>query len=269
MVTSSHSYKSIFISDTHLGSRGAQAHHLNNFLKEFNCENLFLVGDIIDGWRLERNHYWPQSHSESLIEINKKAIEGTNVQYLIGNHDESVKKFTDLGLNISELDSLSENVTFETQLDYVGVDGKKYLVCHGDMFDTLMNSNTGRWVMFLGTTSYDTLLYVHTSINYITRKLNLPYINVTGFAKKRAKAACNMLLKFETILSQHASEKKYDGVICGHIHNPEIKKINDTVYMNSGDWVENCSALLENHDGSWEILNWRKSHRKPKTSTNN
>ena len=119
MIQSSHSYKSIFISDTHLGSRGAQAHHLNNFLKEYSCENLFLVGDIIDGWRLERNHYWPQSHSESLIEINKKAVEGTNVQYLIGNHDESVKKFSNLGLNISELESLSENVTFETQLDYV------------------------------------------------------------------------------------------------------------------------------------------------------
>ena len=262
-------YKSIFISDTHLGSRGAQAHHLNNFLQKYNSENLFLVGDIVDGWRLERKFFWPEQHTKVLEQINKKALSGTHVHYLIGNHDESVKNFSDRGLNIAELDTLAENVNFETQIDYIGIDGKKYLVCHGDMFDTLMDSNTGRWVMFLGTTSYDLLLYINTAVNIITRKLNLPYINITGFAKRRAKAACNLLLKFEGILSNHASEKQYDGVICGHIHTPEIKNISGTVYMNSGDWVENCSALVEHHDGSWEIINWRESHSKTKTSTDN
>jgi UDP-2,3-diacylglucosamine pyrophosphatase LpxH len=262
-------YKSVFISDTHLGSRGSNAKHLNIFLDTHTSDNLFLVGDIIDGWRLEKTFYWPEDHSKTIEHLLNKSRNGTHVYYLLGNHDESVQTLDERGVDIEEISMLSDSIDFNATMDYLGIDGNKYLVCHGDMFDTLMTSNNGRRIMLLGTVAYDVLLHFHNFVNGISAKLRLPYVNLTGFAKRQTKSICNKLLKFENRLIQHANIEKYDGVICGHIHTPEIKNIDNTIYMNCGDWVENCSALVEHLDGKWEILDWGKSNRKSKTSINN
>ena len=251
-MTTVEDYKSVFISDTHLGFKGAKAKPLNNFLTNHHSDNLYLVGDIIDGWRLQKKFFWPEQHTQAIKHILAKSNNGTKVHYLIGNHDEAITNLKNMGLQFGK-------IKFHTQMDHHGVDGKKYLVCHGDMFDSLMNSNLGKSIMFLGSSLYDLMLDINTFINVIARKSNMPYVNLTGFAKNKTKSACNYLLKFENLLSQYANSKRYDGVICGHIHSPEIKSISDTIYMNCGDWVENCSALVEHHDGRWEILKWGRS----------
>ena len=243
-------YRAVFISDTHLGFRGSRAKSLADFLESHHSDQLYLVGDIVDAWRMHRKVYWPGDHTRVVRELMAKSTNGTTVHYIVGNHDDIFRGWLEWGLALGK-------IKFANELDYYGLDGKRYLVLHGDQFDSLMHSGAGRVILFLGTRGYDALLSVNTVTDRLLGLFNIPPKSLTAFAKRRTKSAVSYVLKFETLLSEHARQHEYDGVICGHIHTPEIKNIQDTVYMNCGDWVENCSALVEHHDGRWELVKWR------------
>ena len=245
-------YRAVFISDTHLGFKGAQADQLSDFLDSHHSDQLYLVGDIVDGWRMHRKVYWPRMHTLVIQNLLAKSNNGTKVHYIVGNHDEMFRGWADFGFSLG-------NIALCNETDYYGIDGKRYLVIHGDLFDDLMRSNRGRRLMFLGTRMYDALLTLDNNLNRVLSFFKIPRQSIAGFAKRQTKAAMGYMLKYEGLLSEHARVNQYDGVICGHIHTPEIKDIGDTRYMNCGDWVENCSALVEHHDGTWELLKWRTS----------
>ncbi len=245
-------YRAVFISDTHLGFKGSKASHLASFLESHHSDHLYLVGDIVDAWRMNRKVYWPELHTRIVRNLMAKSTNGTTVHYIVGNHDEMLRGWLDQGFRFG-------NVKFSNETDYYGIDGNRYLVIHGDLFDGLMHNNVGRGLMMLGTRLYDSLLTVDTMTNRVLGIFNIPRKSLTGFAKRQTKAAVGYVLKFEALLSEHAKEHEYDGVICGHIHTPEIKDIGDTRYMNCGDWVENCTALVEHHDGTWELVKWKAS----------
>lgn len=243
-------YRAVFISDTHLGFKGAQADHLAHFLESHHSDQLYLVGDIVDGWRMHRKVYWPRMHTLVIQNLLAKSNNGTKVHYIAGNHDEMFRGWADFGFSLG-------NIALYNETEYYGIDGKRYLVIHGDLFDDLMRSKRGRRLMSLGTRMYDVLLSLDSNVNQVLSLFNIPRQSIAGFAKRRTKAAVGYMLKYEGLLSEHARANQYDGVICGHIHTPEIKDIGETRYMNCGDWVENCSALVEHHDGTWELLRWR------------
>ena len=243
-------YRAVFISDAHLGFKGAKARHLANFLESHHSDHLYLVGDIVDGWRMHRKVHWPEMHTSVIQKLLAKSYNGTSVHYIVGNHDEMFRGWLEFGFTFG-------NIQFSNETDYYGIDGNRYLVIHGDLFDSLMHSSPGRRLMFLGARMYDALLTLDTYTNRVLGLFHIPRQSLTGFAKRRTKTAVGYVLKFEDILSEHARKQEYDGVICGHIHTPEIKNIGDTRYMNCGDWVENCSAIVEHHDGTWELLKWQ------------
>jgi len=238
-------YKSIFISDIHLGTRGCQADALCEFLKNNTCDNLFLVGDILDGWRLKKKWYFPQSHANVIRRILTAAKRGTKVYYILGNHDEALRSFLRYDITFGRIKVLNH-------YDYVGVDGKKYLITHGDMFDTLMASNR-KWLMHIGDTLYDFFIWFNRHFNTVRGLLGMKYWSLSKWLKDNAKHAVKFINRFEEYVAEYCENKGYDGVICGHIHKAEIKQIGNVVYMNDGDWVESATALLEHTDGTWEI----------------
>ncbi len=243
-------YRAVFISDTHLGFKGAKASYLAEFLESHHSDHLYLVGDIVDGWRMSRNVYWPRTHGSVIEKLLAMSNNGTKVHYIVGNHDEMLRGWLDYGYSLG-------NIKLSNEAEYYGIDGKRYLVVHGDQFDGLMRSRRGRRLMFLGTRAYDVLLSVDNLANRLLYSVHVPRKSFAGFAKRQTKSVMGYMLKFEGLLTEHARTNEYDGVICGHIHSPEIKNIGETRYMNCGDWVENCSALVEHHDGTWELLKWR------------
>ncbi len=250
-------YKSIFISDTHLGTRGAQANALNNFLKKSSCEQMYLVGDIIDGWRLKKKWYWPQSHSNVIRRIIGCAKRGTKVYWVLGNHDEMLRSFLDLDMRFGRIKVVNEIV-------HQGVDGKSYLVIHGDLFDGI--TSMAKWLVRLGDKMYDFLLWFNQIFNKVRRVFGYRYWSLSAYLKLKTKNAVDYLWNFKHNVTNYAKHKKLDGVICGHIHTPEIETIEGITYMNDGDWVESCTALVEHFDGSWEIINWTdKIHEKNTT----
>ncbi len=237
--------KSIFISDVHLGTNDSQAASLLIFLRDYECENLFLVGDVIDGWELRRKVKWSQDHSDVIQKLLRKARKGTKVHYILGNHDEFLRDFLPI--------SLGDNIEISDEVVYSAINGKKYLVIHGDLFDTI--TMTKRWLALLGDKSYLFLLKLNRPINFIRRHLGLGYWSLSKRVKRSVKKAVSYITDYEQILASEAKNSGVDGVICGHIHEPEIKHIFGIEYMNCGDWVENCSALIEHFDGRFEILN--------------
>jgi len=239
-------YKSIFISDIHLGSRGCQADSLCLFLKNNTCDNLFLVGDIIDGWRLKKRWYFPQSHANVIRRILTAAKRGTKVYYILGNHDEFIRQFLRYDVSFGEIKILNS-------YDYFGVDGKKYLVTHGDDFDNLMAKNK-KWVMHIGDSLYDFFITFNIYFNIVRNILGLKYWSLSKWLKDNAKLAVKFINRYEEYIATYCEARGYDGVICGHIHKAERKQIRSVVYMNDGDWVESATALLEHTDGTWEIF---------------
>lgn len=240
-------YKSIFVSDIHLGTRFSQAELFLDFLKDTESENLIFVGDIIDGWAIKRKFTWAQSHSDVIQKILRKARKGTKVHYITGNHDEFLRDFIPL--------FLGSNFEISNEMDYHGVNGKRYLITHGDLFDSI--TMTKKWLAVLGDIGYDLTLYLNHYLN-ITRKLFgiKKYWSLSKYVKDNVKSSVSFITSYEDILSEHAKRKKYDGVICGHIHKAEIKDIDTIEYLNCGDWVESCSAIVEHFDGRFEILYW-------------
>jgi len=255
-------YRSIFISDIHLGSKGCKAELLCDFLKHNTAENLYLVGDIIDGWRLKKRWYWPQSHSDVIRKILTAAKRGTQVYYIAGNHDEVLRPW------IKMIPQLG-NLTVLNRVDYVDLQNRQFLVVHGDMFDNLMHLNSGKFLMHVGDKLYDFLINLNDIWSSIRAKLNLPYWSLSKWIKHNTKQAVSYILNFEKLLSNYCRSKGYDGIICGHIHTAEIKDIDGIIYMNDGDWVESCTALVETHNGDWEIIHWKGSEKFNANNTNN
>lgn len=238
-------YKSIWISDLHLGTKGCKAELLCKFLKENQCENLFLVGDIIDGWKLSRSWYWPQEHSNVIRKILTKAKRGTKVTYIIGNHDEFFRTWLDHDLTIG-------NITIKNSENYIDGNGRLWLITHGDMFDQV--TRHWRWVSVLGDRAYNFLIASNYFVHKFRSFFGLGYWSLSKYIKTRTKQAVNFIYKFEEHLAKHAKDSNAYGVICGHIHSPTIKTINDVVYINTGDWVETCSAVVETIDGEFKLL---------------
>ena len=241
-------YKSIFISDVHLGTRGCQAEKLCDFLKDSSADRLYLVGDIIDGWRLKKKHYWPQSHSDVIRRILTAAKRGTKVYYVVGNHDEVLRKWLNFDLRFGRIKIVNQH-------DHVGINGKKYLVTHGDMFDAVMHKNL-KWLMHVGDWAYNFLIWFNTKFNIVRNWLGMEYWSLSKYLKGKTKQALNFIDGFEDNLAGYAKKRGYDGVICGHIHTAAQKEINGIDYINTGDWVESCTAIVETWEGEFKLIEW-------------
>lgn len=240
-------YKSIFISDVHLGTRGSRAQELALFLKNNTSENLFLVGDILDGWQLQKRWYFPQNHANVIRRILTAAKRGTNVYYILGNHDEALRKFLQFDIEVG-------NIKLLDRIDYQSVNGKNYLVIHGDFFDSLMVDK--KWLMHVGDIAYNFMIWVNVHFNKVRNLLGLEYWSLSKWLKQNTKEALNFINNFEDHVSEYCKEEGYDGIICGHIHVAKIKDIGDIEYMNCGDWVESGTALVEHEDGHFEIIEY-------------
>ena len=226
-------YKSIWISDLHLGTRGCQSELLLEFIKHTQSEKLYLVGDIVDGWALKNNWYWPQSHNDVIQKILKKARHGTRVFYLSGNHDEILRKFIPVNFGGVEI---ANQVIHET------IDNKKYLVVHGDQFDGIIQC--AKWLAILGSLTYDFLIYFNRYINFFRKKLGYEYWSLSKYLKFKVKNAVKFVSEFEKLVGNYARQHNVDGIICGHIHHANMQYIDNIHYINDGDWVESCTALV-------------------------
>lgn len=240
-------YKSIFISDIHLGTKYSQAEHLLDFLKDNESESLYLVGDIIDGWAIKRKIKWKQSHSDVIQKLLRRARKGCKIYYITGNHDDFLRDFAPI--------TLGDNAVIVNEATYESCDGKRYYVTHGDFFDTI--TMTKRWLAIVGDIGYDLLLSLN---HYLTFFRNLfgfrKHWSLSKYVKDNVKSSVNFINDFETILSQYAKKNGYHGVICGHIHKAEIRKIDEIEYLNCGDWVESCTAIAQTIEGEWVVLDY-------------
>ncbi|WP_353248434.1 UDP-2,3-diacylglucosamine diphosphatase [Salinisphaera sp. T31B1] len=248
-------YRSVFVSDVHLGTAGSQAEQLSAFLKHCQCEHLYLVGDIIDGWRLQSTFFWPQEHTNVIRKILTKSKRGTQVYYVTGNHDDFLRKFVDYELRMGNIRVLNDAV-------HTTADGRRLFVIHGDLFDVVTRYH--RWVARIGDVAYITLLRVNRYFNNARARLGYPYWSLSAYAKHKVKSAVNFISEFEKAVAHECRRRGFDGVVCGHIHHPEIKRLEGVTYYNSGDWVESASALVEHLDGRMEIVYWdsdRAEHR--------
>ena len=238
-------YRTIWISDIHLGTRGCNAQMLIDFLDHTDSDTMYLVGDIIDGWRLQKRFYWPATHNDIVWRIMKRAKRGTRVVYIPGNHDEMFRQFT--GLNFGGVE-IKRKAIHET------ADGRKLLVLHGDEFDTIMLAH--RWLAHVGDFAYTAMMRLNYLVNRVRTALGLPYWSLSKHAKHKVKNAVEFISRFEEIVAHEASQRGVDGVVCGHIHTAEIRDIAGVQYFNDGDWVEGCTALVEHYDGRMEVLHW-------------
>lgn len=240
-------YKSVFISDVHLGISGIQIDKLTDWIKEVKFENLFMVGDIIDHWKLKRSWHWPQPNNKFVRTIMKKAKKA-NVYYLPGNHDDFLKEFDDLNFG---------DILIKNEIEYEALDGRKILVCHGDEFDSVVKK--GVKLAKLGSVGYELLFWLNQKINAIRRFIGFKkHWSLSAYIKSKVKNAIKYINRFEDTLIDYAKHKKMDAVICGHIHQPIIKEIHGFTYMNCGDFVENLTVLVEHTDGRFEILDMKE-----------
>ncbi len=243
-------YRTIWISDIHLGTRGCNAVMLLDFLRSVECEVLYLVGDILDGWRLRKGWYWPDAHNEVVRRILKMAHGGTRVILIAGNHDEMLRPYA--GMSFGGV---------EVALDAVHhtADGRRLLVTHGDSFDSVVLY--ARWLAFLGDKAYSVLLRLNVVLNAVRRRFKLPYWSLSAYLKKRVKNAVQFIGAYEEAVAHAARDCHVDGVVCGHIHSAEIRQIGDITYYNDGDWVESCTALAEAADGTISLIDWAEECR--------
>lgn len=238
-------HRTLWISDVHLGTRGCKAQLLLDFLQHNDCDLLYLVGDIVDGWRLAGGWYWPSSHSDVINEILRKAEGGTRVIYVPGNHDEFLRDYT--GLCLAGIE-----VRYEAM--HETADGRQLLVMHGDHFDSVVTC--ARWLAKAGDQAYELALLMNDWVALIRRKCGMPYWSLSQWLKMRVKNAVEYISRFEDAVAREAERRGIDGIVCGHIHKAEIRDMDGITYCNDGDWVESCTALVEHHDGRLEILSW-------------
>ena len=238
-------HRTIFISDVHLGTWGCKAELLADFLTRNSCDTLYLVGDIVDGWRLKRRWYWPEAHNRVVEALLHKIDAGTRVVYVPGNHDEVLREYC--GRSIAGVEIVREAV-HET------ASGKRLLVLHGDRFDAVIAY--AKWLAHLGDWAYGLALHFNEVCHVVRRGLGLPYWSLSAYLKQKVKNALEYICRFETAVAGEVRARGFDGVVCGHIHHAAIKTIDGILYLNDGDWVESCTALVEDMRGNLEILHW-------------
>lgn len=250
-------FRTIFLSDIHLGTKGCKADFLLEFLRLHDAETLFLVGDILDGWRLKKAWHWPQAHNDVVQKLLRKARKGSKIIYTPGNHDEFLRNY--LGLHFGGVE-VAERKIHET------ADGRRLLVIHGDQFDVVVRH--ARWLAYFGDWAYVSALWINTWVNKIRRFLGFPYWSLSAWAKFKVKNAVNFIGAFEEALCNEAKRLEVDGVICGHIHHAAMHTEFGIEYINTGDWVESCTAIVEHHDGRMEVIHWAdfEGHAKYQTS---
>ena len=237
--------RSIFISDLHLGTQGCQARALLSFLRSNPSDNLYLVGDIIDGWQLRRRWYWPQEHNDVVQKILRRVRKGCRVIFVPGNHDEFVRHF--VGHHFGGVEVVDEAI-------HTTADGKRLWITHGDLYDGVIQY--AKWLAYLGDTLYEFTLRLNRHLNSLRARLGLPYWSLSQYLKHRVKSAVNFISSFESAVAAEARKRGLDGVVCGHIHRAEMRMIDGTLYCNDGDWVESLTALVEHQDGRLEIVHW-------------
>jgi len=235
--------RTVWISDLHLGTPGCQAAALLEFLRDVDCETLYLVGDIIDGWQLRRSWYWPQAHNDVVQKILRKARKGTRVIFVPGNHDEFARRYVAHSFGGVEV---LEDCMHRT------ADGRLLWVTHGDLFDGVIQC--ARWLALVGDVAYEFTLRLNRHVNVLRARLGLPYWSLSRYLKHKVKRAVSYVGDFEAALAREARERGADGVVCGHIHHAEMRLIDGILYANDGDWVESLTALVEHPDGRLEII---------------
>lgn len=238
-------YRTLFISDVHLGTRASQAEMLLDFLKYNDAETIYLVGDIFDFWRIKRGAIWPQAHNDVLQKLLRKARKGTRIVFIPGNHDEGIRDYA--GMHFG-------GVEIERQAMHTTADGRRYVVMHGDEYDVVVRY--ARWLAFLGDRGYELALWSNWPLNFIRRRLGLGYWSLSAYLKHRVKTAVSFIGEFEKNLAEEARRREVDGVICGHIHHAADRDIAGVRYINTGDWVESCTAVGETHSGHMELIRW-------------
>ena len=240
-------YRSIFLSDVHLGTRQCQAELLLDFLRRSTCDHLFLVGDIVDGWKMKRGWYWPQSHNDVAQKLLRMARKGAAVTYIPGNHDDRVRDFC--GVHFGGV-LVARDAVHQT------ADGRRMLVVHGDEFDGVVRH--AALIAFAGDIAYRAIIRLNTVVNHLRRRFGFAYWSFSAFLKSRVKNAVRYIDTFEHALAAETKRRGLDGVVCGHIHHSAMREIDGVLYINDGDWVESCTALVEHADGRLEILAWAK-----------
>ncbi|WP_377289024.1 UDP-2,3-diacylglucosamine diphosphatase [Rhizobium sp. SG2393] len=241
-------FRTLFISDVHLGSKAARTDYLLDFLRHHEAETIILVGDIIDGWRLKRSWYWPQGCNDVVQKLLRKARKGARIIYIPGNHDEFLRDFP--GTHFGGIEVADRHM-------HTAADGRRYLVLHGDQFDVVVRN--ARLLAYLGDWAYDAAIAINVVLAAIRRRLGLGYWSFSAWAKLQVKHAVNFIGEFQTVVADEAREAGADGVICGHIHHAVIADIEGIRYINTGDWVESCTAVVEHMDGTMELLTWQQA----------
>ncbi len=247
-----HRYRAIFLSDTHLGTKDCRSDFLADFLGKTASDYLYLVGDIVDGWRLRKSWYWDNTHDEVLRLILGKARAGTEVTYIPGNHDEMFRAWLPMGLEVG-------GVKLRQDASHTTADGRRLLVIHGDEFDSVVRY--AKVLALLGDSAYTTALVLNRYFNAIRRRLGHPYWSLSQWLKRRVKEAVKAIDRFEAAVAGEARRRGFDGVVCGHIHHAEMREVGGVLYLNDGDWVESCTALVEHHDGRLELIDWAALNR--------
>ena len=240
--------RTLFISDVHLGTRGCQADLLVDFLRSHDAETLFLVGDIVDGWRLKSSWYWPKANNDVVRELFRQACRGKRLVWVAGNHDEFLCDYTG---------AMFGNIEVVERAIHRGADGRDYLIIHGDHFDFVIQH--ARWLALLGDWAYRAALVSNVGLNHIRRRLGLAYWSFSAWAKSSVKHAVSYIGCFEEVLSSEAKRCDVQGVICGHIHHAVMHDEFGVRYINTGDWVESCSGVVEHYDGRFEIIRWTRA----------
>ncbi len=238
--------RAIFISDIHLGTRACQADRLLDFLREHPSEYLYMVGDIIDFWSMSRGVYWTTAQNTVVQKVLRRARHGDKVVLIPGNHDEALREHD--GTDFGGIQVRNEHI-------HTTAAGQRFLLIHGDEFDQVTRYH--RWVAVLGDMAYNTLVRINTSLSWIRRRLGMSgYWSLAGYAKRKVKTAINFIFDFEDSVIRAVRERGLDGVICGHIHWAALRPMDGVTYINCGDWVDSCTAIVEHLDGSLELVEW-------------
>ena len=248
-------FRAVFVSDIHLGTQGCQAKPLLDFLKHHPSDNLYLIGDIIDGWQLRRRWFWPQAHNDVIQKLLRRARKGCRVVFVPGNHDEFARAF--VGQNFGGIEVHEDTV-------HLTADGRRMWITHGDYFDAVIQR--AKWLAYTGDYAYEFTLRMNRHVNNLRARLGLPYWSLSQYLKHKVKMALNYVTDFERAVAAEARHRGHDGVICGHIHRAEMRTIDGTLYCNDGDWVESRSALVEHMDGTLELIYWSDTPGKPAVS---
>ncbi|MDX1811470.1 MAG: UDP-2,3-diacylglucosamine diphosphatase [Gammaproteobacteria bacterium] len=251
------SFRSVFISDVHLGTKDCRAEYLADFLKTIDCETLYLVGDIVDVWSMRSSVYWPQAHNDVIRSILKLAKNGTKVVFIPGNHDEVFRDYVEHNFG---------NIQIQKRLIHTTADNRRFLVLHGDEFDGIVTCS--KLLSFVGDFAYDGLLFCNRTINKFRQKAGLPYWSLANYLKAKVKNAISYISRFEDAAVQAARHDKVNGVICGHIHHANIKEQHNILYCNTGDWVESCTAIAEKHHGELTLIHWTEHKKYLKSDRN-